>query len=210
MTDELDPKEIVRAGYDVISRIYRSDEEGEDCAHYHAWLDELEPLLPPGAPVLDLGCGCGVPVARRLAARHPLTGVDISPVQIKRARQNVPDAHFVCADMATLDLPPGSLAAVVSFYAIIHLPLSEQPGLLARIRRWLWPGGYLMATVGHEAWTGQEDDWLQGGVSMCWSHADEATYRAWLVDAGFEVLWTRFVPEGEGGHTLVLARTGLE
>jgi len=65
MSDELDPKEIVRAGYDVISRIYRGDEEGEDCAHYHAWLDELEPLLAPGSPVLDLGCGCGVPVARR-------------------------------------------------------------------------------------------------------------------------------------------------
>ncbi|HOG46799.1 MAG TPA: class I SAM-dependent methyltransferase, partial [Anaerolineae bacterium] len=166
----------------------------------------LEPLLAPGAPVLDLGCVCGVPVARRLARRHPLTGVDISPVQIERARQNVPTAHFLCADMATLDLAPQSLAAVVSFYTIIHLPLDEQPALLRNIGRWLQPGGYLMATVGHSAWTGQEDGWLGGGNAMYWSHAGEDTYLAWLAAAGLTVLWTRFVPEGVAGHTLILAQ----
>ncbi len=207
MSHHLDPKEIVRAGYDIISRIYRGDEENDDdCAHYHLWLDELEPLLPPGGPVLDLGCGCGVPVARRLAASHPLIGVDISPVQIERARRNVPGARFICTDMATLDLPPASLSAVVSFYAIIHLPLAEQPELFARILTWLQPGGYLMATVGHDEYSGQEDDWLQGGAPMHWSHADEATYLAWLDEAGFETLWTRFVPEDSAGHTLLLAR----
>lgn len=28
----------------------------------------------------------------------------------------------------------------------------------------------------------------------------------WLSDAGFSVVWVRFIPEGDGGHTLVLAR----
>jgi len=42
---------------------------------------------------------------------------------------------------------------------------------------------------------------------MYWSHADRATYLALLKETGFEVLWTRFIPEGTGGHTLVLART---
>jgi hypothetical protein len=57
-------------------------------------------------------------------------------------------------------LPAGSLAAVVSFYAIIHLPVEEQPALFAHIYRWLRPGGYLLATVGHRAWTGTEEEWL--------------------------------------------------
>lgn len=206
MSEGLDPKEIVRAGYDLISRIYRSDEEGAECAHYHAWLDELEPLLAPGSPVLDLGCGCGVPVARRLARTHPLTGVDISPVQIERARQNVPGARFLCADMAAVEFPAQSFAAIVSFYAIIHLPLAEQPGLFRSIFTWLQPGGYLMATVGHEAWTGQEEGWLGGSATMYWSHAAEADYVAWLEEAGLQLLWARFVPEGTGGHTLLLAQ----
>ena len=41
---------------------------------------------------------------------------------------------------------------------------------------------------------------------MYWSHADQATYLAWLDDAGFDALWIRFIPEGDGGHTLLLAR----
>ena len=41
---------------------------------------------------------------------------------------------------------------------------------------------------------------------MYWSHADRETYLAWLKDAGFDVLWTRFIPEGDSGHTLVLAK----
>jgi len=62
-------------------------------------------------------------------------------VQIERARRTVPHATFVCADMSEVDFPARSFAAIVSFYAIIHLPLSEQPGLLARIHQWLEPHG---------------------------------------------------------------------
>jgi len=97
------------------------------------------------------------------------------------------------------------LAAVVSFFAIIHVPLDEQAAIFENIHRWLRPTGYLLATVGSGAWTGTEEDWH--GAPMYWSHADRATYVAWLEQMGFEILWTRFVPEGTGGHTLVLART---
>jgi hypothetical protein len=41
---------------------------------------------------------------------------------------------------------------------------------------------------------------------MNWSHADRETYLAWVRDRGFEVLWTRFIPEGDSGHTLLLAK----
>ncbi|MCX5096466.1 class I SAM-dependent methyltransferase [Streptomyces sp. NBC_00365] len=54
--------------------------------------------------VLDLGCGSGVPVARALAtAGHRVTGVDISEVQIRRAREFVPQAEFIRADATDLD-----------------------------------------------------------------------------------------------------------
>jgi SAM-dependent methyltransferase len=171
---------------------------------YEGWLAELTSLLPAGSPLLELGCGCGIPVARLLAQQYDVTGVDISPVQIGRAQQLVPAAHFLCTDMAALDFPADSFAAVVSFYAIIHLPIEEQPALFANMYRWLRPGGYLLATVGHRAWTGTETEWL--GAKMYWSHADEATYRQWLTTQGFSVCWTRFIPEGDGGHTLLLAQ----
>lgn len=204
MNDPLSPKEIVRQGYDKISYAYRTDEGENMPSDYEGWLGELTPLLPAGAPVLELGCGCGVPVGRLLAEQYKVTGVDISPVQIERARRLVPAAHFLCADMAALEFPAESFAAVVSFYAIIHLPVEEQPALFANIYRWLRPGGYLLATVGHRAWTGTAEEWL--GARMYWSHAAEATYRQWLTTQGFAIQWSRFIPEGDEGHTLLLAR----
>jgi len=202
----VNPKDVVRTGYDAVSYAYRADTEDNDCAEYLEWLEQLVPSLQPGAAILDLGCGNGIPVARRLAEAFEVTGVDISPVQIERASRNVLQSRFICADMAGVSFAPESFDAVVAFYSIIHVPVEEQPSLFRNLHSWLRPGGYLMATVGSRAWTGYEHNWLGSGVAMYWSHADEVTYNAWLVDAEFEVLWTRFIPEGKGGHTLVLAR----
>jgi hypothetical protein len=41
---------------------------------------------------------------------------------------------------------------------------------------------------------------------MWWSHADAATYRSWISDAGMSVEREEFVPEGDSGHALFLAR----
>ena len=89
-----------------------------------------------------------------------VTGVDISSVQIERARNFVPRAEFVCADMTEVDFPAESFAAIVSLYAIIHIPLDEQPALFAKLFEWLQPEGYLLVTVGNRAWTGVEENWL--------------------------------------------------
>ncbi|HEY8648942.1 MAG TPA: methyltransferase domain-containing protein [Candidatus Limnocylindria bacterium] len=202
-----DPKAVVRHGYDLVSRAYRADDGVE--GQYGPWLDLLEARVPPPAKVLDLGCGCGVPVARRLSPRYEVTGVDLSPVQIERARVLVPAATFVCADMATLAFPDATFDAVVCLYAIIHLPLAEQPGLLRDLGRWLRPGGVLIASVGHRAWSGVERDWLGvPGGDMWWGHADATTYRRWVADAGLVVEEERFVPDGTGGHMFVFASIG--
>src|SRR5207245_98952 len=91
---EIDPKRIVRDGYDRISYEYRDDAgrrasadnpgERTPTIGYETWLAELIPLVDDGDPVLDLGCGCGVPATAILAERFSVTGVDISPVQVER------------------------------------------------------------------------------------------------------------------------------
>jgi SAM-dependent methyltransferase len=204
MLPALDPKTTVRRGYDLVSRAYRADDA--DDGIYAEWLDLLEKRIDAGSSVLDLGCGCGVPVARRLARRYAVTGVDLSPVQIQRARELVPAATFVCADMTTLAFADESFSAIACLFALIHLPLAEQPTLLGNVRRWLRPDGLFIATVGRGAWTGLEKDWLgvKGG-DMWWSHADTETYRQWLAEAGLQLELEAFVPEGTGGHTFVLA-----
>jgi 2-polyprenyl-3-methyl-5-hydroxy-6-metoxy-1,4-benzoquinol methylase len=209
----MDPKEIVRTGYDRISHVYRADDidyTRADHLAYVEWITELKAVLPQNVPVLDLGCGNGIPSTKLLAAAgFNVTGVDISPVQIKRAAALVPTAQFHCTDMMAVRFPAQSFAAIVSFYAIIHVPLAEQPALFAQIHEWLRPNGYLMVTVGATAWTGTEENWLDvGNATMYWSHADSLTYQQWLTDLGFTIHKTRFIPEGAGGHTLLLAQRG--
>jgi SAM-dependent methyltransferase len=201
---------LVRRGYDTISLAYRSDggepasSSAEDLSRYAGWAAGLAALLRPGARVLDLGCGAGLPATRELTARGlRVIGVDFSAVQLRRARRLVPAARLVQADMAALWLREASLAAVVSFYALIHVPLADQQALFPRIRTWLCPGGYLLGIVGAQRWTGTEQ-YL--GAEMFWDHADAATYLRWLEETGMTVLWHRYVPEGASGHTLVLAQ----
>jgi SAM-dependent methyltransferase len=197
-----DPKTIVRQGYDRISHSYR-DDVGAANLGYPLWLETyLLPCLTAGARVLDLGCGNGVPGTLMLAERFEVTGVDISDVQIARARQLVPKGKFVCADMTTVAFPPASFEAVVSFFALIHIPLEEQPEILSRISRCLMPGGLFLATVGHRAWTGIADFY---GATMYWSQADAATYVVWLSQVGIDVVEREFIAEDpQNGHELLL------
>ncbi len=203
-------RDLVRRGYDVISRAYRSDDSepdgstAGDLSRYAGWVADLARLLPPGAQVVDLGCGAGIPAARELND-HGLRvlGVDFSAVQLRRARTLVPGASLVQADMTALHLAPASVDAVVSFYALIHVPLADQQPLFPRIRGWLRPGGYFLAIVGSDRWTGTEP-YL--GADMFWDHADESTYLRWFEAARLVPVWHRFIPEGTSGHTLILAR----
>jgi 2-polyprenyl-3-methyl-5-hydroxy-6-metoxy-1,4-benzoquinol methylase len=201
-----DPRELVRRGYDALADRYRADDAPEGA--YGPWLAALGERLPAGADVLDLGCGCGVPVARSLAeAGHRVTGVDVSRVQLERARRLVPAARFLHADALEVAFPAGAFDAVVSLYVLIHLPLEAQPGLLARIAGWLRPGGWLLASGAQRAWTGTEDGWLGGPAPMWWSHAGVATYRQWIRDAGLQLTAEELVPEpGAGNHVLFWAR----
>ena len=132
--------------------------------------------VQPVSWTLDAEPGCP-PRAYWWTAASTVTGLDISAVQIERARRLVPRANFVHADMATWDCEPDTYQAIVTLYALIHVPLEDQRLLFPRMAQWLRPGGYLLAIVGHDPWTGIED---YMGAPMFWDHADNLTYLAWL------------------------------
>ena len=125
-------------------------------------------------------------MTRALAVGRRVTGVDISARQIELARAAVPEATFVQADMTALDLAPASLDAVVAFYSLTHVPRADLPQLLAAVRRWLRPGGILIASMGaQEAPDAVEPDWL--GAPMFFSHHGAKKNRAMVRHAGFEL-----------------------
>src|SRR5688500_17867300 len=111
-----DPKRIVADGYDAIAPRYLEWSGRDPSPERMRYLGRLLELLPPSADVLELGCGAGVPVTRAIAETCQVTAVDISAAQIALARQHVPGASFIQADITALDFPAATFHAVVAFY----------------------------------------------------------------------------------------------
>lgn len=205
----IDYKRLVAEGYNACAAAYEQSRRETS----HPEIKWLKSQLPNRAHVLDIGCGSGLPVTRELAKRFIVTGVDISAEQIRRARENVRHAEFFHSDIMALDFPAASFDAVVALYAIFHLPRGEHDRLFRNIRRWLKPGGYLLATLAQEAEEAyMEDDFF--GVEMFWSNYGIYEYRAMLTEAGFEILSTEAIGHGyriaapEESHPLVICRAG--
>lgn len=185
-TNATNPKVLVEAGYDQMAGAYLASKDPAD----GVVLEELEALaeeLPERARVLELGCGAGVPATKWLARRFDVTGVDISERQLELAREHIPNATFLKADMGVVNFPPESFDAVVSLYAIIHLPREEQPALLSRIHSWLTSGGVFLANWAVSNWEGSEENWEGWGAPMWWSHYGSETNLEMLREAGFEI-----------------------
>jgi len=195
----IDPKRIVADGYDVVAERYLDWSGKRPSAPRLRWLSKALELIPPGAEVLELGCGAGIPMTAALADGRRLTGVDISATQVGLARRNVPAATFRQADMTTLDFPASSFDAVVAFYSLTHVPRDEHGALLERIARWLRPGGVFVASMGvDDDPGGVEQDWL--GVDMYFSHFGAKKNRRLVERAGLRIESAQIDTEPEDRH----------
>ena len=102
--------------------------------------------LPRGSTLLDVGCGFGGS-SRILAQDYGLsvTGITISPQQVKRAQELTPegvDAKFLVYDAMALSFPDASFDVVWSVEAGPHMP---DKAIFAReLLRVLKPGGVLV------------------------------------------------------------------
>lgn len=166
------------------------------------WLDRFCALVAPGAPVLDLGCGAGDPIARYLADQgHPVTGVDTSPTLVGRAAERLPRHTWMVRDMRGLDLG-STFGGIVAWDSFFHLTASDQRSMFPVFRAHAAPGAALMFTSGPAE--GEAIGSFQGEPLYHASLSPEA-YRLLLAETGFDVV--RHVPEDEtcGGRTVWLA-----
>jgi cyclopropane fatty-acyl-phospholipid synthase-like methyltransferase len=205
---DLDYALLVMRGYDQIASVYeasRADEVEPD-------LNMLIELLVPGAEILDIGCGAGVPITKALSQHFNVMGVDFSREMIVLAQKNVPEATFYCADIMDIDLPVSHFDAALSFYTIFHLPKERQRPFFERVKSWLKDGGYLLITLAREDESPYTEEFL--GVTMYWSNFGLNDYIKMLDELGFEIIKITSVGHGysEGcetadeDHPLILAR----
>lgn len=123
---------------------------------YRNYDDDLEALAilaaEYGEPLLELGCGTGRALIPLAAAGHQITGVDISPALLARARQKLTaagqthNARLVAADLLTLalDRQDYAFAFCVSNTLMHFTTADEQMAVLRAAWRHLRPGGRLL------------------------------------------------------------------
>jgi 16S rRNA (guanine1207-N2)-methyltransferase len=91
------------------------------------------PDLPPGARVLDYGCGSGVVgyIARRRGSRVRVDLLDVDAVALEAARENVPEAFFHLHD----GLPPVEAGPYQAIFSNppFHRGKAEDPKLIAAL-----------------------------------------------------------------------------
>lgn len=104
--------------------------------------------LTPGLAVVDLGCGGGIDVvlaARQIGPTGTVTGVDMTPEMIDRAREATTEAGlaervtFLVADLVGTGLADASVDVVISNCVINLCP--DKDAVYAEIFRLLRPGG---------------------------------------------------------------------
>jgi ubiquinone/menaquinone biosynthesis C-methylase UbiE len=205
----------VKRTYDAFAPAYDEFNKGY---MYERWtgrlLGKAEEAGLQGKRLLDVACGTGLSFVALLERGWQVTGCDISPAMLERARDRVGDAAtLVAADMRTLpDL--GEFDLIWSLNDSLNYLLSqvELEAALAGMRRNLAPGGIVLFDVNtltvYRTFFSKEQVVETNGRRLVWKgqmssakiepgSINEAHFEAEGEGAGAEVHRQRHFPEAE-------------
>ncbi|MEM9664831.1 MAG: class I SAM-dependent methyltransferase [Bacteroidota bacterium] len=171
-----------------------------------AALAELAASLTPGARVLDLGCGDGLPLSRFLVQEgFDVVGLDSSAEMVHRFRGHLPGVAVRCESAEDAYFAEGSFEAVVAWGVLFHLSESAQESVVHNVAAWLEPGGTFL-------FTSAEAEGVQrgtmDGVAFQYHSLGRRRYADLLERAGLH-LETDYRDEGDN-HTYVSRKTSSE
>ena len=108
--------------------------------------------LAPGADVLEIGCGGGLPVSRVLVdAGLELWAVDSSPTLVSEFKVRFPDIPIDCCCITRSRFFDRQYAAVVAIGVVFLLEPTAQAALIERVSALLRPCGRFLFSAPAEA-----------------------------------------------------------
>ncbi len=105
-----------------------------------------QPLLEP---ILDVGCGDGL-FARLAFPNTQIWGIDISPMEVRRAQATSSYSTLVCGNISQVNLPSNFFNGAIANCSLEHVP--EVDIALANIHSALAPGARFLNIVPKPDW----------------------------------------------------------
>lgn len=178
-------------GYDNISNLYRQQRGNIGATTVSTWAKSFA----PGATVMDVGCGTGVPVTKILleAGLH-VFAIDASPNMIAIVNQQFPEVTTACEAAEESLFFHRLFDGIIAVGLIFLLPAKSQRILITNMCAALHPGGSLLFTAPLEKvmW----EDVLTGRSSQSLGVKE---YRELLSAAGISVI-KELVDEGGNNY----------
>ena len=138
--------------------------------------------IAPGATILDIGCGHGMPIAQALVDKgYRVAGVDAAPRLAAAFARRFPDMAIACEPALTSHFFHRRHPGIIAIGFLFLLDAAEQPNMLRRMARALEPGGRLLVSVPREACVWR--DTLTGRES---ASLGVAAYEAVLLESGVQ------------------------
>lgn len=147
-------------------------------------IDVLTASVRPGSVVADVGCGPGRDTALLRAEGFRVVGMDLSFGQLRTGGLT----SVVQGDMRRLPLRAGSVDAIWCNAALLHIPRTVVPTVLAEFASVTRPGGELFLAVVEGDGEGFQAASKYGSDGRRWFTLHrEPDLTALLADAGFAV-----------------------
>ena len=192
---------------DATLQFYRRNAEAyakREITSRYARLTKFLALLPPGAAILELGCGAGSDSAEMLARGYDVSPTDGSPelAEIASRRLGRPVGTLLFHDLDAVETYDGVWANA----CLLHVPRDQLANVLALIHRAIKPGGALYASYKTGEGDGRDTlDRYYNYPTEDWLRATYAQSGAWN-DLSIETGEVRGFDDAMAKMIFVLAR----
>ncbi len=140
--------------------------------------------LQPSSPVLDVGCGSGVPIAQALIEDgFEIFGIDASPRLVAAFRRRFPKMRTACEAAQDSPFFGRTFAGAVSIGVLFLLRADDQRRVLRKVGSALKPGGRFLFSAPREAC-----DWRDTLTGRRSTSLGEPQYEEHLEAAGLRLI----------------------